>query len=64
MRSLTLSDLKNEGYNVDFIADKQLTRQIDFEGVGFYSLDSYKVYRRGRFATTSRVFIGDKPCEN
>jgi hypothetical protein len=48
---------QNPAYKVDHNSLKELTRSVAFDGVGAYSLDDEGVYRKGSFATYSRVFI-------
>jgi hypothetical protein len=57
---MTIDQLKKQGYPIHHENNEQLRRRVVFTGAGFYSLDDRKVYRRGRFATFSRLFIGER----
>jgi hypothetical protein len=56
----TLRQLRKEGHRFE-IAGQQLRRRIAYEGAGFYSLHGDGTYRRGRFRSHSRLYIGPKP---
>ena len=58
---MTISQLIKRGYLIHTQNSEQLRRRVVFTGAGFYSLDDRKIYRRGRFPTFSRLFIGE--CE-
>jgi len=54
-----LGELEHK-YHINIGSDEQRNRQIEFTGMGFYSLDRHGVYRKGRFRTTSVIFISDR----
>ena len=56
---MLLRDVKKE-YPVGHDNERQLNREINFRGIGWYSMDDDNIYQAGKFATYSRIKIYPK----